>query len=1142
MTIVLMCLVAMFQSAETNPANDTIRGNVSTASGEPIEGAKIAMTWREPLELETSTQIAESDALGSFEFPVSPDRKGYWSLLVYQPGFTLGTHFGKPVLQAGNEFKYVEIELQPASNIRVDVLDPENQPVATGRIKLRDMYLSRLYPAPSRDALNLLPESEIVDGQATVENLIPQGYSTIEIESEGLAMQTAILQFDQANPSFKVQLQPICQLNGKLIDVDDTGSFQDVQVLIRTSSTVEGELIQAAGELIIDVAEDGTFESDQIPAGMLSVSCSFPNGARFLKENGRLSPAVQVSPDKPATIQLEVLRSIRVTGKIIGDDGSPVENVKLNFSGVSAKTDNNGNYSIWLKPGTNFGQIAEPPAPWLKPPGRMWYLTVPKGVATFESETVQLERAVSIQGKVIDENDDPIAGVMVAAEWQVSSQDGAIQRGTAFTRSSDDGSFELKKTSGSVRVRISADSATHASASDVTVGPGDSREIKIVALASEKMAIACTIVDQDGVPVPSAKVEVWSVYDYGRTVTSFNNSRYLYADEAGQIRTPGSMTRRRRHKIVVKADGYSTLQSEEYPSPTEGDLDLGNIEIKRVAGLVGSVVDLTGKPIAGANVWTFSGDKGVGRRPGDRTSTTTEADGSFSLSGIVPNARFFFVEHADYRFTGAVIPQVGQSASVKLARPDQPAVDLPVSLLTRSELRQGQWLSAIAEPILKDRSETGSETARVFILKLLAAFDTELVANELQELKKADSQFEVLLALGEIDEALQVATSMETDSVFYRLTNEVANDRHTLEVKRRLLGEAIKLISGADSPDRRVSYSGTAITLLRRVGDHQGAARLLQQHKEFVMNNDVSDLPTSRFAQALSPVDPSASLELVQRIEREFTRWTAFSNAVASAGTGGVAAVKTLLGNSRDPADDAGNLTRAVYELAKIDLEATLKLVDEAEDRYGGLNKAKSYGFIALAIHDQEPLRAKELLREAFSILGKKGMQYQDHEAFRLLRMAEVIDPESTGEYWWRTVSVYGGPLPTFSNASKVVIEQLPNAKLAMLLSLYDRFPEIQDEVIGPIFEYWESAATPADDTFRFGDSCVAAMVLCDPERTVALLNKWWPNSGQRYRRIPDTPWMLAAEMLAVDGAELSRLISAKVHHKWLLGWDFRYR
>ena len=83
MTIVLMCLVAMFQSAETNPANDTIRGNVSTASGEPIEGAKIAMTWREPGALETSTQITESDALGSFEFPVSPDRKGYWLSLIH---------------------------------------------------------------------------------------------------------------------------------------------------------------------------------------------------------------------------------------------------------------------------------------------------------------------------------------------------------------------------------------------------------------------------------------------------------------------------------------------------------------------------------------------------------------------------------------------------------------------------------------------------------------------------------------------------------------------------------------------------------------------------------------------------------------------------------------------------------------------------------------------------------------------------------------------------------------------------------------------------------------------------------------------------------------------------------------------------
>ena len=225
-------------------------------------------------------------------------------------------------------------------------------------------------------------------------------------------------------------------------------------------------------------------------------------------------------------------------------------------------------------------------------------------------------------------------------------------------------------------------------------------------------------------------------------------------------------------------------------------------------------------------------------------------------------------------------------------------------------------------------------------------------------------------------------------------------------------------------------------------------------------------------------------------------------------------------------------------------------MVDAAEDRYRGANKADSYAIIAMAVHKQHPQRAKSLLRKAFEIIGSSDSNYKDRITFKFLRYAQTVDPESTGEYWWRAVSYQGGLKTLRSNQPPELELQARSGHLAILLHLYGRFPKLETELTEPLFEYWESiepheAFGPGSRgrrggiDFRESMSALAAMALHDPERSVTLMKNWWPFGYARFNRSPDSAWLVVAEMLAYQELELSRLISKRVHHQWPLGDDY---
>ena len=177
------------------------------------------------------------------------------------------------------------------------------------------------------------------------------------------------------------------------------------------------------------------------------------------------------------------------------------------------------------------------------------------------------------------------------------------------------------------------------------------------------------------------------------------------------------------------------------------------------------------------------------------------------------------------------------------------------------------------------------------------------------------------------------------------------------------------------------------------------------------------------------------------RIERDFSKGRWFSNAFAASAKSGHNSVQKFIEATEDPSDVAGHLTQAVYDLAKIDLDKTIAMVEKAQDRYTGMNKAKCYAHIAMSIYETRPEQAKQLLRKAFKLVGKVDSNFTDGAAFSLLRYAQFVDPESSGEYWWRAVSLYGGPNPDNPNRTREIETQERRASLALLSRALRSFP-----------------------------------------------------------------------------------------------------
>ncbi|TMQ14683.1 MAG: carboxypeptidase regulatory-like domain-containing protein [Deltaproteobacteria bacterium] len=318
--------------------------------------------------------------------------------------------------------------------------------------------------------------------------------------------------------------------------------------------------------------------------------------AASLHRAGAAAPASSIAARSAAGSQRAALAgALRLEGQVIGADKQPVAGARVSINdGRAAVTEADGSFAFDGLAAGRYRVIAELGDRYAED----------QDVAlddTSEPVTLTLVRGPTLVVHAVERDHRPIAGatVEVSSRKFVTGSDGAARiRGV-------DGDDEYVTVSAPGHVGVHERVIT----SD---DPADT--VEWTAVLDPGAEVTGTIVDQDGVPVPDAYLELESVGG-GR-----NHS--ATADETGAWRVPGVGA----GPYVARASSNRHIPTADQPVELDGAHATAGLVVRVQLGgeITGLVVDITGHPIADAQVSAAGG--------GD----TTDASGRFTVRGLAP--------------------------------------------------------------------------------------------------------------------------------------------------------------------------------------------------------------------------------------------------------------------------------------------------------------------------------------------------------------------------------------------------------------------------------------------------------------------------------------------------------------------------
>ena len=242
---------------------------------------------------------------------------------------------------------------------------------------------------------------------------------------------------------------------------------------------------------------------------------------------------------------------------------------------------------------------------------------------------------IRIAGRVVDQASQPVAGAHVVARAKEFEQQ--------ETQSSSDGAFELFVDMISNDVTLQAEKES--SQSEV-FGPSKLREPGVDGIVlrldvPRTGSIAGVVVDRSGSPIPNLFVNAHRTTGvFARQVeavlTDSNGAFKLAGLAAGQYGLVASFYRG-NPEILMKVE----ISEGQALTGLRAVFDLGDLTI------AGRVVDTSGKPIEGADVFVHNGFGG----------DTSDADGGFLIKGLTSVPQLM-IDAAHERYSWAHVPNV----------------------------------------------------------------------------------------------------------------------------------------------------------------------------------------------------------------------------------------------------------------------------------------------------------------------------------------------------------------------------------------------------------------------------------------------------------------------------------------------------
>ncbi|MGD0518901.1 MAG: carboxypeptidase regulatory-like domain-containing protein [Thermoguttaceae bacterium] len=1075
-------------------------GTVVDSAEKPVAGAKVWLQGGRsyPDGLQVLAQTT-SDEKGRFQLEKvkyeNPPNRGVGITFLARDakGRMGGSHsIGQTPLNA--QSKEMQIKLQEVKDCQGRLIDASGQPIAKAKIRptawdyiRRDGNFRQEIFFIHTDLGNELAAETGADGSFTLRNVPAIGRINAKISAKGFGEPYAMWNV-QKPPTF--QIAPVGAVRGAVTCSKDNGAAAGVK--LRLQQGADGERYIEADSMVTYFAEgesqkDGAFDFDQVPPGKYSVNIELADDSAYYYDGKGL---VEVKSGETANVSLELKPAVKLQGKVVDQktgEGLAGVRVNLYFNDSrgqagrqnTATTDAAGAFTIYTRPGKAQVNVWQIPEQYVNPSSsRQMPIVEIKEKEDTTMEPIQLARASVLEGIVVDKSGNPVADAEV--RYTDTRDYDSLHE---IIRSDAAGKFTLKKISPQKTYIVRARTA-NAVADPVNVAPAEQKEpLKVVILEKTAFTVRGAIVDDAGKPLPGAEIGLMAHWRFGSGGVGFQFST-CKTDDAGKFEY-GGLWPGDEYEIRVTAKGYEKNSTRQVESTPGGVHDFGKITLIGAAGAVeGTVVDSSGKPLAGARVFN-SGD---GPEP---METRSDDAGKFSLKGFRKGPVFVFAEKDGFRFSGLHINSGTTDAVLKMPRTDEPAVQRPPYSPTSLNEEEKKAAHVYLEKIWATTTGNQRRSARY----KMARIDPELAAKWVVEAKVKPQDIPEpksmeKIAEDDLDEALSQIAKQGAGGYYalYDLAKHFAQSDP--EKAMRCAEEAVIRARSLDQPQRTASIAQMG-ALVMRLGNKEAGKKLADEAAEMADKLQPSERNDSVFgavAAALAQNDIARAKSLIEKIPDKNRRDYYLADVAASLDD--VQQAESLLKDMESYYARRARMKLA-YRIAPKRPAEAIRLVENAQTSRSPLDedsKAMAFGWLAKAVAPSDPKLAHSLIDRAFAIYqqpagyfygGRGGRSAQAAATAVLANQIGYPDMESIVYRVLATrPTTKGGESPAAVQESCVV--------MAMYLALVD--PQTAKQVLQSIEPTSDNIGSGYSGVGR--DQWLKAWALVDPQHAVELTER----------------------------------------------------
>jgi len=995
----------------------------------------------------------------------------------------------------------IDIQLEHATKTELRLLGTDGEPVSGAIVTPTFVNTGRTYFDIPQSLHKDFATKTDGGGVCTLGMLAKEGGARVDVEHDDYGMQDM---YFSRSETVDVKLCPVGRIVGQ-ITAEDPKAIRNIEISADSRPQIDSWSGFTA-EAKVRSDDEGRFEIPALAAGKVQLYVKFNRDLPFVL-TGPVSLTVEAG--RTTEINVPLVRGKPLRGTVVdAESGSPIEGVQLSVygGGFSDKcvTNADGVYDTIV--GSSKARIAldQVPLPYLYPRTdafRKKQIAIELDTESVEVPPFGLQKGIALRGVVRDEEDRPVANAWVGASWP-HREGRTSMTGSLWVRASADGEFVLQPVPQGVAFKICADATTGATQEDVVVAPGDTDAIVLTVVSDVMVTVSGRVIDTHGQPVPDARV---TIQGRGRTkrdghhwhAPELDNKWRLTTNEKGQFQIPRPVCRSWSYMFEVEAEGLVSHRPSRYIN-LDADarpVVLPDIVMEHAPTIEGVVVDRQGNPLPLVNVYSHYHD-GI-----DRITATTDTRGRFRLPGTSPDSPFVFAHGPDLRFQGCYVPTVDRPITMTVTRSDEPPeASCRLAEYRLSDRRRKALLQKLLQPVFDRTRRLEDIDRRTMVLWYLASYDPQSVLDELRDDDSKELRTRALMGLSRMEEALEVAALMEDP---YRRKSEFvrAADRETdLSAKQRLLAEALVHSRQTQDPSRRVVGLFHVAERLYDIGQTDAARRLVDEAMvtaRKLPRTSWNDHVRGALAGVAAPFGVESALALLEGADgRLIEGFGNIANKLAAVDPQAAERALDMLPNGSSYAEYAPSVCG---RMAATDLPRARAIAAKMAKR---TQYPYVFGVMASALSDTDPETARDLLREAFVEIGKRGESRFSRKrtfpyAIALARIAETVDPESLQEYVWRAISQYPPPDDGSAEPEEEIQDK---AKLAILLAMYDSQPELRRHLMEAVDEHLVEL-TPAD--YQWYDRfMITAMALTDPDRAVE-----WHNAFLEKATSEDLPF-----------------------------------